>query len=64
MVLEMTNIHTLTIQHPENPCINCGACCAYFRVSFYWAESTEGGRQRPYGISRKSHTIYQLYERH
>ncbi|MDW7772305.1 MAG: YkgJ family cysteine cluster protein [Desulfobulbaceae bacterium] len=22
-----------------NPCINCGACCAYFRASFYWAES-------------------------
>ena len=22
-----------------NPCIQCGACCATFRVSFYWAES-------------------------
>lgn len=22
----------------ENSCITCGACCAYFRVSFYWAE--------------------------
>lgn len=22
-----------------NPCINCGACCATFRVSFYWSES-------------------------
>ena len=22
-----------------NPCISCGACCAYFRASFYWAES-------------------------
>ncbi|HDH0840599.1 TPA: YkgJ family cysteine cluster protein, partial [Klebsiella pneumoniae] len=21
-----------------NPCMTCGACCAYFRVSFYWAE--------------------------
>ncbi|MEA7465220.1 YkgJ family cysteine cluster protein, partial [Salmonella enterica subsp. enterica serovar Lubbock] len=20
-----------------NPCMTCGACCAYFRVSFYWA---------------------------
>jgi uncharacterized protein len=19
-------------------CLNCGACCAHFRVSFYWAE--------------------------
>jgi uncharacterized protein len=23
----------------ENPCINCGACCAYFRVSFHWSEA-------------------------
>lgn len=22
----------------ENPCLSCGACCAFFRVSFYWAE--------------------------
>lgn len=21
------------------PCLSCGACCAYFRVSFYWAEA-------------------------
>jgi Fe-S-cluster containining protein len=24
----------------ENPCIQCGACCAFFRVSFYWEETT------------------------
>lgn len=23
----------------ENPCRTCGACCAYFRVSFYWGET-------------------------
>ncbi|KAB2312879.1 YkgJ family cysteine cluster protein [Betaproteobacteria bacterium SCN2] len=23
----------------SNPCLQCGACCAYFRVSFYWSES-------------------------
>lgn len=23
----------------KNPCESCGACCAYFRVSFYWGES-------------------------
>lgn len=22
-----------------SPCLNCGACCATFRVSFYWAET-------------------------
>ncbi|MDX1269447.1 MAG: YkgJ family cysteine cluster protein, partial [Oceanisphaera sp.] len=21
-----------------NPCLTCGACCAFFRVSFYWGE--------------------------
>lgn len=23
----------------ENPCLSCGACCATYRVSFYWAEA-------------------------
>jgi Fe-S-cluster containining protein len=29
-----------------NPCTTCGACCAQFRVSFYWSESDAhpGGR--------------------
>ncbi|KPK40365.1 MAG: ferredoxin [Gammaproteobacteria bacterium SG8_47] len=22
-----------------NPCLSCGACCAHFRVSFYWTEA-------------------------
>jgi Fe-S-cluster containining protein len=29
-----------------NPCLSCGACCARYRVSFYWAEvddATPGG---------------------
>lgn len=25
----------------------CGACCAYFRVSFYWAEAKKGGGTVP-----------------
>ncbi len=28
---------------PHNPCLSCGACCAHFRVSFYWAESEAKG---------------------
>ena len=24
---------------PKNPCQTCGACCAHFRVSFYWSET-------------------------
>ena len=23
----------------EHPCLRCGACCAYFRVAFHWAEA-------------------------
>jgi Fe-S-cluster containining protein len=25
-----------------NPCLTCGACCAFFLASFYWAETTVG----------------------
>lgn len=24
-----------------NPCLTCGACCAAFRVSFYWREADD-----------------------
>ncbi|ENB3270628.1 YkgJ family cysteine cluster protein, partial [Escherichia coli] len=26
-----------------NPCMTCGACCAFFRVSFYWTEADDAG---------------------
>jgi len=26
-----------------SPCRECGACCAFFRVSFYWAEASARG---------------------
>jgi Fe-S-cluster containining protein len=26
----------------RNPCLGCGACCAFFRVQFYWREANEG----------------------
>lgn len=25
----------------RNPCLRCGACCAHYRVSFYWAEADD-----------------------
>jgi uncharacterized protein len=34
---------TTVDQHTQQPCLNCGACCAAFRVSFYWAEASEQG---------------------
>lgn len=30
-----------------HPCLSCGACCATFRVSFYWAEGDDGGGTVP-----------------
>lgn len=30
-----------------NPCMTCGACCAFFRVSFYWAEASDAGGPVP-----------------
>jgi Fe-S-cluster containining protein len=31
----------------NNPCLSCGACCAYFRVSFYWGECASAGGPVP-----------------
>lgn len=36
-----------------NPCVSCGACCAYFRVSFYWAEAKAGGGTVPNAITEQ-----------
>ncbi len=30
-----------------HPCQKCGACCAYFRVSFYWREAEPNDQQNP-----------------
>lgn len=27
----------------KNPCVGCGACCAFFRVSFHWMECKSAG---------------------
>jgi Fe-S-cluster containining protein len=37
----------------DNPCQQCGACCAHFRVSFYWAETDA----HPYGTVPERLTI-------
>lgn len=31
----------------KNPCIGCGACCAHFRVSFFWGECQSAGGSVP-----------------
>jgi Fe-S-cluster containining protein len=30
-----------------NPCLACGACCAFFRASFHWMETDTGGGTVP-----------------
>lgn len=34
-------------------CLDCGACCATFRVSFYWAEAEDGGGTVPLALTEK-----------
>lgn len=29
------------VSESTSPCLSCGACCAHFRVSFYWAEAEQ-----------------------
>jgi Fe-S-cluster containining protein len=31
----------------NSPCLNCGACCAHFRVSFFWGECQSAGGTVP-----------------
>jgi Fe-S-cluster containining protein len=31
----------------SHPCLRCGACCAFFRVSFHWRESADA---KPDGV--------------
>ncbi len=31
----------------NNPCLTCGACCAHFRVSFFWGECASSGGTVP-----------------
>ena len=30
-----------------HPCLGCGACCAAYRVGFYWREADDGGGTVP-----------------
>ncbi|ENO4720751.1 YkgJ family cysteine cluster protein, partial [Escherichia coli] len=36
-----------------NPCMTCGACCAFFRVSFYWAEADDAGGNVPVSLTEQ-----------
>jgi uncharacterized protein len=37
----------------DSPCLTCGACCATFRVSFYWGELESAGGQVPDALTER-----------
>lgn len=39
-----------------HPCIKCGACCAYFRVAFYWREAEPS--ENPKAVPKESTEDY------
>lgn len=42
-----------TPEEDSQICQQCGACCAYFRVSFYWAEADDApGGTVPVGLTQ------------
>ncbi|WP_174875873.1 YkgJ family cysteine cluster protein [Vogesella oryzae] len=41
------------MSHSSSICQTCGACCASFRVSFYWAEADDGGGTVPVSITEQ-----------
>lgn len=41
----------------SHPCLTCGACCAFFRVSFHWSEADPAlGGQVPFDLTEPLRT--------
>ncbi|HAG96503.1 MAG: zinc/iron-chelating domain-containing protein [Pseudomonadales bacterium] len=43
---------------PVSPCLGCGACCGFFRVSFYWGEARSVGGLVPDHLTTKVNSVY------
>lgn len=41
-----------------SPCLSCGACCSFFRVSFYWAEAGSAEGQVPEILTHRVNDFY------
>lgn len=41
-----------------HPCMSCGACCAFFRVSFYWAEADDAGGSVPVELTEPVASLF------
>jgi Fe-S-cluster containining protein len=48
---------------PLHPCQRCGACCGYFRVSFYWREAEEAASGRAAPVPRELTEDRSAFER-
>ena len=42
-ISEALTFMEIQVTDSYEPCLDCGACCASYRVSFYWAEAEENG---------------------
>ncbi len=51
LIAEKTT-NSINMNNP-NPCMTCGACCAFFRVSFYWAEADYAGGNVPASLTEQ-----------
>ena len=50
----MDSIEPVPPVEAANTCITCGACCAFFRASFYWGETDAApGGTVPAGLTEK-----------
>lgn len=36
-----------------HPCLSCGACCAFFRVSFHWTETATESHGVPIALTKQ-----------
>lgn len=44
----------LAVRKAPNPCLSCGACCAHYRVAFYWTEADDAlGGTVPAALTRR-----------
>ena len=50
----------MSVLADKNPCVSCGACCAHFRVQFYWREANPGDSENPV----PSHLFEELTPQH
>ena len=45
---KVISFDSATDSFAAHPCLRCGACCAHFRVAFYWRE--QAGVENPLGV--------------